>query len=171
MRLLLKLIKAINSETDPAQISLGLCFGLVAGLTPVMSLHNLLVLLLVLIFRVNVSAFIASTLFFSGVAWVVDPYLSRIGLAVLKADALNGLWTSLYNSTVFRLERFNNTIVMGSLVTSLVLFIPSFFIFSSLIHQYRERVLKWINQLKIVQTFKAGRLYRIYDSLTGWDIK
>ena len=171
MRLLLKLIKAINSETDPAQISLGLCFGLVAGLTPIMSLHNLLVLLLVLIFRVNVSAFITSTLFFSGVAWVVDPYLSRIGLAVLEAGALEGLWTSLYNSTIFRLERFNNTIVMGSLVISLVLFIPCFFIFSALIRQYRERVLAWINKLKIVQTLKAGKLYHIYDSLTGWDVK
>ncbi len=170
MRLILKLIKALNSETDPAQISLGLCFGLVAGLTPILSLHNTVVLLLVLLLRVNVSAFIASTLLSSGVAWAIDPYLSRIGLAVLQAGALEGLWTSFYNMTIFRLERFNNSIVMGSLVTSLALFIPLFFIFSTLIRQYRERVLGWINRLKIVQTLKASRIYGIYDSLTGWDV-
>ncbi|MCK4910774.1 MAG: TIGR03546 family protein [Thermodesulfovibrionales bacterium] len=170
MRLLLKLIKALNSETDPAQISLGMCFGLVAGLTQILSLHNLLVLLLVLLLRVNISAFIASGLLFSGVAWAIDPYLSRIGLAVLQAGALEGLWTSFYNMTVFRLDRFNNSIVMGSLVTSLALFAPLFFMFSALIRQYRERVLGWINRLKIMQTLKASRIYGIYDSLTGWDV-
>ena len=170
MRLLLKLIKALNSETDPAQISLGMCFGLVAGLTPTLSLHNLLVLLLVLLLRVNISAFIASGLLFSGVAWAIDPYLSRIGLAVLQAGAMEGLWTSFYNMTVFRLDRFNNSIVMGSLVMSLALFAPLFFMFSALIRQYRERVLGWINRLKIIQTLKASRIYGIYDSLTGWDV-
>ena len=116
MRLLLKLLKALNSETDPSQIALGFCFALVAGLTPILSLHNLLVLLFVLVLRVNLSAFIAGTLFFSGFAYIIDPLMSRIGLAVLEADVLNGLWTSLYNSTFFRLLRFNNSIVMGSLV-------------------------------------------------------
>lgn len=170
MRLILKLIKALNSETDPAQISLGLCFGLVAGLTPILSLHNLIVLLLVLVLRVNVSAFISATLLFSGVAWALDPFLSRIGLAVLQYGALEGLWTTLYNMTAFRLDRFNNSIVMGSLVTSLTLFAPLFFLFSMMIRQYRERVLGWIKRLKIVQTMKASRIYGIYDSLTGWDL-
>ena len=171
MRLILKLIKALNSETDPAQISLGLCFGLVAGLTPIMSLHNILVILMVLLLRVNVSAFLVSTLFFSGIAWIIDPILSRIGLVILELDALNGLWTALYNMTIFRIEHFNNTIVMGSLFTSLLLFVPFYFLFIKLINQYRDRVLAWVTKLKIVQTLKAGKLYRIYDSLTGWDIK
>ena len=47
MRLILKLIKVLNSETEPSQISLGLCFGLIAGLTPVLSPHNIIVLFMV----------------------------------------------------------------------------------------------------------------------------
>jgi uncharacterized protein (TIGR03546 family) len=170
MRLILKLIKAMNSETDPAQISLGLCLGLVAGLTPLFSLHNILILLLVLVLRVNVSAFIASTLLCSGIAWAIDPLFSRIGLAVLELEALVGLWTALYNITLFRLEHFNNSIVMGSLITSLILIVPLFFAFTKLINLYRDKVLTWVNKLKLVQTIKAGRLYKIYDSLTGWDV-
>ena len=87
MRLLLKLFKVLNSETDPGQISLGLCLGLVAGLTPLASIHNILVLLLVLVLRVNISAFILGTFFFSGVAYVFDPLMSRIGLAALEHRA------------------------------------------------------------------------------------
>lgn len=171
MRLLLKLIKALNSETDPSQISLGICFGLVVGLTPTLSLHNLIVLLLVLVLRVNVSAFITSTILFSGLAWAFDPHINRLGLAILQAEGLKGLWTTLYNMTLFRVERFNNSIVMGSLAASIALFLPAFFVLTFLIRQYRSHVLEWINRLKITQTLKGSRIYQIYNSLTGWDIK
>ena len=171
MRLILKLIKAINSETDPLQLSFGLCFGLLAGLTPLISLHNLVVLLLVFLLRVNISAFITSTLFFSGVAWAIDPLMSRIGLALLEADALEGLWTALYNISAMRLERFNNSIVMGSLALSLALFVPMLIASTFLIRQYRQNVLAWVNRLKVVQTLKASNVYRIYDSLSYWQAK
>jgi len=38
-----KILKALNSETDPAQIGLAVSFSLIAGLTPTLSLHNLVV--------------------------------------------------------------------------------------------------------------------------------
>jgi uncharacterized protein (TIGR03546 family) len=171
MRTILKLIKALNSETDPLQISLGLCFGLVAGLTPLLSLHNLVVLLLVLLLRVNISSFITATLFFSGVAWAIDPLMSRIGLALLGADALEGLFTSFYNITVMRLSRFNNSIVMGSLALSLALFVPALFVFMFLIRQYRERIMTFVNRLKVVQALKASKFYRMYDALSDLGVK
>jgi uncharacterized protein (TIGR03546 family) len=171
MRTILKLIKVMNSETDPLQIGLGLCLGLVAGLTPLASLHNLVVLLLVMLLRVNISSFITATLFFSGVAWAIDPLMSRIGLALLSADALEGLWTALYNITVMRLARFNNSIVMGSLVLSLALFVPVLFASIFLIRQYRENVMSFVNRLKAVQALKASKFYRMYDSLSDWGVK
>ena len=58
LRAIAKLLKALNSESNPVQISLAFCFALIAGFTPLLSLHNLLVLFLVLILRVNLSAFI-----------------------------------------------------------------------------------------------------------------
>ena len=171
MRLLLKLIKVLNSETDPGQISLGLCFGLIAGLTPLVSPHNILVLFLVMVIRANLSAFIFSTLMFSGVAWVFDPALSRLGLALLEAPALEGLWTALYNITIFRMDNFNNSIVMGSIVVSLVLFVPCFIAFNKLIFAYRERVLARLRKLKLVQALKASRLWQAYDTVKGWDLR
>ena len=42
------LLKVLNSETEPGQISLALCLAMIAGFTPVLCPHNLLVLLLVL---------------------------------------------------------------------------------------------------------------------------
>ena len=165
LRLLARLLSVLNSETNPSQISSGFCFAMVAGLTPLLSLHNLVVLLLVLILRVNLSAFLLGLAVFSGFAYLLDPVFHWNGLQILTVPALEGLWTSLYNSTLWRFARFNNTIVMGSVVFSLVLFVPLYLLSNQLIAHYREHVLAWVEKTRLMQLFKASRVYHIYQSL------
>ncbi len=165
LRLIARFLRVLNSETNPGQISLGFCFAMVAGLTPLMSLHNLVVLLLILILRVNLSAFLLGLGVFSGVAYLLDPLFHWYGLHILTALSLEGLWTSLYNSTLWRLARFNNTIVMGSMVFSLALFVPLYFLSNALIRRYRAHVLAWIQKTRLMQIFKASKVYQLYQSL------
>ena len=166
LRLLAKLLRVLNSEIDPGQISLGFCFAMVAGLTPLMSLHNILVLLLVLVLRVNLSAFLLGLAVFSGLAYLLDPVFHWLGLQILTAPSFEGFWTTLYNSTVWRLEHFNNSIVMGSLVFSLALFIPLLIVSNLLIRRYREHILAWVQKTKLMQFFQASKLYQTYQSLS-----
>ncbi len=165
---LAKLLKALNSETDPGQIALAFCFALVMGLTPLWSLHNLLVLFLVLVLRVNLSAFMLSFGFFSALAYAVDPLSHRLGLAILTAPALEALWTSLYNTALGRLEAFNNSITMGSLTLSLVSFVPLFFLATRLIEKYREHVLAWVRKSRLMQMLRASKLYGAYARVSDW---
>ena len=165
LRLIARLLRVLNSETNPGQISLGFCFAMVAGLTPLMSLHNLVVFLLILILRVNLSAFLLGLGVFSGVAYLLDPLFHWYGWHILTAPSLEGLWTSLYNSTLWRLARFNNTMVMGSMVFSLALFVPLYFLSNSLIRRYRAHVLAWIQKTRLMQIFKASKVYQLYQSL------
>ena len=162
-----KLIKVLNSETEPGQISLALCLAMIAGFTPVLSLHNIVVLLVVLVLRVNLSAFILGWAFFSAIAYILDPLFHRIGLAILTAPSLNEFWTGLYNTSWFRLDRLNNTITMGSLLFSLALFIPGLIIFNLLIRRYREHLLSWIRKTRLMQALKATKFFAIYQSLSG----
>lgn len=166
LRLIAKLLAVLNSETHPGQISLGFCFAMIVGLTPLLSLHNMVVLLLVLVLRVNLAAFLLGLGVFSGVAYLLDPVFHWNGLQVLTMPFLEGLWTSIYNCPVGRLSRFNNTIVMGSLVFSLILFIPMYFLSNNLIARYRAHVLAWIQKSRFMQVFKASKLYQIYQSLS-----
>lgn len=168
IKLLAKLIRVLNSETNPGQISLGLCFAMIAGLTPLLSLHNLVVLLLVCILRVNFAAFFLGLGVFTGMAYVLDPLFHSLGLAVLTAPPLEGLWTSLYQSVWWRLEYFNNSIVMGSLVFSIGLFVPVLLLSNLLIRRYRQHVLAWVQKTKIMQIFKASKLYETYQTLSAW---
>ncbi|MDY6854329.1 MAG: TIGR03546 family protein [Thermodesulfobacteriota bacterium] len=164
-----KVLKILNSESRPGQISMALCFSMVIGFTPLLSLHNLVVLLVILVFRVNLSAFILGIALFKGGGYLLNPLFHWIGLSILTAKPMEGLWTTLYNSTLWRIERFNNSVLMGSLLFSLILFVPLYLILNLMIRQYRERVLQWVRKTGIMKAFMASKLYRAYHSLSQWE--
>ena len=168
IKMIAKLFKVLNSETEPGQISLAFCLAMILGLTPLMSLHNLVVILLMLLVRVNLSACILGWIFFSGIAYILDPLFNLIGLAVLTSKGLEGLWTSLYNITLFRLAKFNNSIVMGSFLFSLIFFIPLYLLSNQGIRKYRVYVLEWVQKTRLMKAFKANKLYKAYQAVSGW---
>ncbi|MBU0729054.1 MAG: TIGR03546 family protein [Proteobacteria bacterium] len=168
LTLIAKLLKIINSESDPGQISLAFCLAMIAGFTPLLSLHNLLILLLILILRVNLSAFILGLGVFSCFAYLLDPLFHEIGQAFLTFPALEGFFTILYGITLMRLFAYNNTLVFGSLLLALILFVPLYFVFNALIIRYRETLLAWVQQTKMMLIFKASKVYSIYQSLSGF---
>ena len=168
IKMIAKFLRVLNSETEPGQISLAFCLAMILGLTPLMSLHNLVVILLMLLVRVNLSACILGWIFFSGIAYILDPLFNLIGLAVLTSKGLEGLWTSLYNITLFRLAKFNNSIVMGSFLFSLIFFIPLYLLSNQGIRKYRVYVLEWVQKTRLMKAFKANKLYKTYQAVSGW---
>ncbi len=163
-----KIFKILNSETEPFQISLALCFAMVAGLTPLWSMHNILVLLLVLLLRVNLATFVLVWVGFSGLAYLLDPLFHSFGYKILTTASLQSVWTSLYNSTPWRMTNFNNSLLMGSLLISIVLFIPMFWISNLIIKKYREHILAWVMKSRIMQVLTASKFYKIYQSVPDW---
>ena len=168
IELIARLIKILNSESEPGQISLAFCFSMVAGLTPSLSPHNLVVLLVVLLLRVNLSAFILGWLFFSAVAYLLDPLFHLIGSGLLRADALEGIWTGLYNMPILRLTRFNNTVVMGSLVFAFACFVPLYYLSNMLIGRYRDHLLARLRNTRWMTAVKATKLFSAYERLGSW---
>ncbi len=158
LRQITRLIKALNSDVAPEQISLAVSFAMIVGLTPFWSLHNLVVLFLVMILRVNIAAFFAVVGLFSLLAYLLDPVFHQFGYSLLRLDALNSVWTSMYNSTIWRIENFNNTIVMGSLVFSLLSFVPVYLMSLWAIKRYREQFMVWVEKLKLTRFLKIQGL-------------
>jgi len=163
-----KIIKILHSDASPAQIAGGVCFGMIAGLTPLWNIHNLAVLFLVLIIRVNLGAAVLSFLLFSVIAFPLDPLFNAVGLKILKAEALYGFWTDLYNIPTFTFTNFNNSIVMGSLAVSLALFIPVWAATAWFVKGYRGRLREKIDGLRIVKVIKASSAYRLYARIRDW---
>jgi uncharacterized protein (TIGR03546 family) len=147
-------LRALNSNANPRQIATAMALGMVLGLTPLFSLHNLLIVLLVFILRINLGGLLLSFGLFSGFAYILDPLFHQWGQSVLTAASLNGLWTELYNNAFWRLTSFNNTIVMGSLLFSLILFFPLLFLLSWLIERYRQHLMKIFEKLHLTKLIK-----------------
>jgi uncharacterized protein (TIGR03546 family) len=168
LKMIANLLKVLNSDADPSQISLAFGFALLSGLLPFFSPLSLLVLFVVFLLRVNLSAYLLGTAFFSAIAYLLDPLLHRIGFLLLTASPLESLWTTLYNSTLWRIQRFNNSVIMGGLVFGVLCFIPLVLLSNALVMRYRVHVLAWVKKTRLMQAFTASKFYDIYTKVSGW---
>lgn len=157
LQLFLKIFRVLNSEISPNRIATGFCLGMMLGLTPLMSLHNLFVLFVLCILAVNFAAALLGLGLFTLFAYLFDPLFNQFGSYLLHLDALQSLWVSAYHSDFWRLMKFNNTLVMGSFAASVLTFLPLFFVTKFLIIKYRSKVLVWIQKLRIVQALKSSK--------------
>jgi uncharacterized protein (TIGR03546 family) len=169
IQFLSKLIKILRSAASPAQIAGGLMLGMILGLTPLFTVHNLFIFIVIIILNVNIAMAIFSFGIFSGIAYLFDPVFHNLGYYLLvDVPSLQATWTSLYNIPVVALSRYNNTVVMGSLVTALVLMIPVYFLSKTGVIQYREKIDARIQKLKIVQALKSTAIYNFYEKIKAW---
>ena len=166
MSLLLKqlfgLIKLLNSETGHNQIAAGIAAGLVLGMSPLLSLQAFLVFLFIAIFRVQAGAAFVAAFFFAFLHWLGDPLFDMIGRDLLESESLARLWTTLYNLPLVPLTRFNNSVVLGAGVVTLLLGPVIFFAARALIVRYRQVVVARMSQSKLWRAVKATSLYNWY---------
>lgn len=166
LKILAKFIKVLRSGDSPSQIGWGFALGTILGLTPLSSLHNLSVVLLLIIFKVNLSAALLSWILYSLFGWVLDPVFHAIGYTVLvRIPFLQSLWITLYNIPIAPLTRFNNTVVMGSLLSAMVLLLPHYFLFRWFVTRYRESWNKNIDKWKVIKVLKGSKLVKFYLKL------
>lgn len=158
---LIDFVKVISSETNPWQIAFAIAFAMIVGFTPFWSLHNLLIFLLVFMLRVNIGSFFIFIAIFTSLAFLLDPLFHDLGYKLLTQPGLKAFWTDLYNIHLFRLERINNTILLGSLSVSLLLFFPVAWASKILIIQYREAVLAKLGKSRIMVILRSTRIFRL----------
>jgi len=163
--LIARILRVMNSETAPGQIGAAVALACLLGFTPLWTLHNAIVLLLVLFLRVNLSIFMVAWGFFTLLAFALDPMFDAVGYAVLTAGALQPMWSALHATDLGRLSEFNNTVVMGSLLTGLVAAPILWIATVQLVRQYRSRMLEWLRRKHVFQVLAGTRLFMLYQSL------
>ncbi|MFC1784654.1 TIGR03546 family protein [Candidatus Neomarinimicrobiota bacterium] len=168
IRQIAKLLRILNSETAPINISLAICFGMMVGITQMWSIHNIIILFIVLFFRVNLSAFILGTLVFKGLSFLFNGVFHQIGLALLTADFYKNIGTYLYNITFWKFDRINNTIVVGSIMVSIIGFLPMLLFLNVLIKKYRKHILGYVRKTKIARAMMSSDIYHYYKKITGF---
>jgi uncharacterized protein (TIGR03546 family) len=157
------LVKALNSEGTPGQVAAGMAMGACLGLTPLLSLHNLLIVGVILFFRVSVPGATLGWLIFTPVGFALDPAFDSIGTVLLTdTSALGAMWVLLYNTPVVALGNPTNTIVVGSLVVWIVSVAPIFLLMRWAVARYRSTIYERYKDAKIFRAMKASKVYNVY---------
>ena len=166
LKLVRDFIKILREGQTPAQVAGGFALGSILGLSPMLTLQGAVVWLLIFALNVNLSASLVALTVFSLVAFLLDPLFHWFGFQVLvNIDSLHSLWTSLYNTPIAPLTRFNNTVVMGSFLCALLLFIPIYFGMKRFVIAYRTTVGARVEKMKIYQIVKRSAIVQWYERL------
>jgi len=163
LKLLQSLFKTLHSEGTPPQIGLGVALGAALGLTPIANAHNLLVLLLLAVLNVSFGAGMLAWAVFVPVGFILDPVFNRVGHWLLvDATSMRPLWTTWDNTPVLALTNFNNTVVLGSVIVWLLLFVPIWLGSQYAVVRYRATIGERFQQSHFYKVFSASQLYNVY---------
>lgn len=165
LKFLHSLAKTLHSEGTPAQIAGGIALGAALGLTPLMNLHNAIVLAALCIINVSFGAGLLGMAIFAPVGFLLDPVFDRIGHWLLTGvPSLRPFFAWIENQPILAYSNLNNTVVLGSLVSWVVLFVPLFFLFRFAVIKYRVSIGEWLMKTRIYHALGASKIFDVY----GW---
>jgi uncharacterized protein (TIGR03546 family) len=171
LKLLGKLIKLLRSAASPAHIAGGFVLGMMIGFISLRSLFAPIVIILIIILNVNVSSAIFAALLFRLIVFLIDPFLHSLGYWILvDVSPLKGVWSFLYNRPIFPYTPFNNAVVMGSFILSVVLLSPFFMRIKAIIRNYRDRYEDKILRWKVINVLRGSKLFRFFGRLKNLEV-
>jgi uncharacterized protein (TIGR03546 family) len=162
LKLIQSIIKTLHSDGTPGQVAAGMALGAVLGLTPLMNVHNLIVISLIVLLNVSFGGAMLGWALFVPVGFLLDPLFHSVGLQLLEAPSLRRLWTDWYNTPLIPYTNFNNTVVLGSVVGWLAMAVPIFFAARWGVARYRATIGARVQQSKFYKAITASKAYNVY---------
>jgi uncharacterized protein (TIGR03546 family) len=162
-------INILREGQTPAQVAGGFALGTLIGFSPMLTLQGLFVWLVILVLDVNFAAALLALTLCKLVAYLIDPLFHAMGYFVLvKVDFLQGLWTAFYNAPIAPLTRFNNTVVMGSFLFALILFVPAYVGMKKTVVAYRTHIHSRFEQWKVYKVLNKSKVVTLYRKYRDW---
>jgi uncharacterized protein (TIGR03546 family) len=163
LKFIQSLIKTLHSEGTPTQIAAGVAIGAALGLTPLVNLHNIVILVVLVMVNVSFGAGMLGMAIFAPVGFLLDPLFDRLGHWLLvDVTALRPLWTWLDDTPIFALSNLDNTVVVGSLFGWLILGFPIFIAARTLVIRYRVSFGEWLRRTRLYNAIAASQVYNVY---------
>ncbi|HMB01069.1 MAG TPA: TIGR03546 family protein [Spirochaetota bacterium] len=159
LKFIAKGLKLLNSDETPLQIALGIALGSIIAFTPLLSLHNFFILLLIFILKVSFRGAITAMVLLKPAGLLLAPLANELGfLLLLDIESLHPLWVYLHTLPFFAFFLFNNTLVFGSFILALLLFLPVLFLFKTIINKYRTSWKEKFLQTKLYKILSKSKI-------------
>lgn len=166
----LKFFKALNSNSHPGEIAHAISIGLLMGFLPKDNVTWYILSVFFLFIRINKGSFLLFTFLFSILAQSLDPLFDKIGYAILTLENLEPVFAKLLDIPFVSFTKFNNTIVMGSLISGIVLYIPVYFLVRGFMKLWRTVLAPLVRKSKIIIFLKNLKfIKKIGDAYVSLD--
>ncbi|MDR0496470.1 MAG: TIGR03546 family protein [Treponema sp.] len=149
-----KLIVALNGNLKKEQIAAGFSWGLLLGLIPIGNVFWIALFIVSFFFKHHHASKVLVLALLKILSGAVAPLMDTAGWEVLHIEALQGLFTTLYNMPFVPFTRFNNTLVAGGLACGILLWLPVFFLMILLVPLYRKTIVPRLRSSKILGAIK-----------------
>ena len=128
--------ETLVQEDSSRRLALGVVLGMFIGLIPKDSLLAYFFFLMLMISTANLFSALIAGFVFNWIGYVLDPFCHKLGGMILTADALESTWLACAELPLMPWTRFNNTIVMGALVLSILIAYPVYSISYGFFRKY-----------------------------------
>jgi uncharacterized protein (TIGR03546 family) len=164
LKFLHSLAKTLHSEGTPGQIAGGIALGAALGLTPLMNLHNAIVVILLCIINVSFASGLLGMAIFAPLGFILDPIFDRVGHWILTdVTSLRPFFAWIDTQPVLAYSNLTNTVVLGSLVSWLILFVPIFIAARIGVIKYRESLGDWFMKTRLYHALGATKILDVYS--------
>ena len=153
LKAIVNLFRALNANVNPSEIAHAFSCGILLGLMPKNNLLWWLVFVFVLFVRINKPMYLIMTLIASTFAPVMDGLFDTVGYAFLTIPQFSGFFGWLLDVPFVGFTKFNNSVVTGSLLCGLVLYVPMYFLGRLLISLWRKHIAGWIRHTHLAKAF------------------
>lgn len=168
LKAIIKFFKAINKNSHPGEIAHAICCGMMLGFMPKNNALWYILAVCFIFMRIQKGAFVIFTLLFSLLAPVLDPLFDNIGFFALTLDFLQPVFTFLAKVPLVSFTRYNNTIVMGSLLSGIILYIPVYFLGRLFVQLWRSHLVPFVRKLKLVKV--VSKLSIVSKIKEAWNV-
>lgn len=149
-----KLFKSLNINSHPGEIAHGIAVAAILGFLPKNNIFWYALAIFFFFIRINKGALMLFTALFSLIAPNFDHIFDSIGYFILTIPQLQEFYTALVNIPFVSFTKFYNTIVMGSFISSLIIYIPLYFLARLIVHLWRNWLAPIIRKSKLYMFFK-----------------
>jgi uncharacterized protein (TIGR03546 family) len=164
LKFLHSLAKTLHSEGTPGQIAGGIALGAALGLTPLMNLHNAIVVVLLCVINVSFASGLLGMALFAPLGFMLDPIFDRVGHWILTdVTSLRPFFAWIDAQPVIAYSNLTNTVVLGSLVSWLVLFVPIYIAARIGVIKYRESLGDWFMKTRLYHALGATKILDVYS--------
>ena len=150
---IVKLLKALNTNSHPGEIAHAVAIGMLLGFMPKNNALWYLLFVFFLFVRVHKGALLLAVLAASLLTRLFDPLFDAIGYAVLTFSPLEPVYAALLDIPFVAFTKFNNTVVAGAVVSGLTLYTPVYILIRILIKSWRTHLAPALARSKFMQAF------------------